>query len=138
MMNSDRFLIDSNVFIEAKYFHYNFNYCRKFWDFILELHKTGLVYSINAVKKELIRKEDELCLWVKNEVPDSFFEDEASSIGNYAKLMVWSQNLNVHDKAKEDFADISKADAFLIAHAMTHKMSLITQEKNRQGPRKEF
>ncbi|EPQ7202393.1 MULTISPECIES: DUF4411 family protein [Providencia] len=136
MMNSDRFLIDSNVFIEAKYFHYNFNYCRKFWDFILELHKAGLVYSINAVKKELIRKEDELCLWVKNEVPDSFFEDEASSMGNYAKLMVWSQNLNVHDKAKEDFADISKADAFLIAHAMTHKMSLITQEKEQAGAKK--
>lgn len=65
-----------------------------------------------------------------------FFEDEASSIGNYAKLMVWSQNLNVHDKAKEDFADISKADAFLIAHAMTHKMSLITQEKEQAGAKK--
>lgn len=135
-MSPNRFLIDSNVFIEAKYFHYNFSYCKRFWDFILELHNAGIVYSINAVKNELIKKEDELCYWVKNEIPSSFFEDESSSFGNYAQLMSWSQTLDVHDRAKEDFANIEKADAFLIAHAMTHGMSLITQEKEQFGAKK--
>ncbi|WP_340619680.1 DUF4411 family protein [Xenorhabdus siamensis] len=135
-MNSERFLIDSNVFIEAKYFHYNFNYCKKFWDLILDLHQKGIVFSIKAVRNELIKKEDALCNWVKTEVPDSFFEDENKSFSSYAQLMNWSRNLNVHDKAKADFADINKADAFLIAHAMTNSMAVITHEKEQPGAKK--
>lgn len=135
-MSSERFLIDSNVFIEAKYFHYNFNYCRIFWDFILDLHSKGLVYSINAVRKELTIKDDELSDWVKNEVPSGFFEDENTSFNSYAQLMTWSQSLDVHEKAKIDFADITKADAFLIAHAMSHNMSIITHEAEKPGAKR--
>ncbi|HDC4648581.1 TPA: DUF4411 family protein, partial [Enterobacter kobei] len=56
MISNGKFLVDSNVFIEAKNFAYNFNYCKLFWDFLLALHSKGLVYSINAVKKELCAK----------------------------------------------------------------------------------
>lgn len=56
MNPSGKFLIDSNVFIEAKNFAYNFHYCKIFWDFLLALHGKGLVYSINAVKKNYASK----------------------------------------------------------------------------------
>ena len=99
MISNGKFLVDSNVFIEAKNFAYNFNYCKLFWDFLLALHSKGLVYSINAVKKELCAKEDPLCKWVKEELPPSFFESEVSSITNYAKLINWSMTLDVTEKA---------------------------------------
>ncbi|MEG6143063.1 DUF4411 family protein, partial [Enterobacter kobei] len=126
MISNGKFLVDSNVFIEAKNFAYNFNYCKLFWDFLLALHSKGLVYSINAVKKELCAKEDPLCKWVKEELPPSFFESEVSSITNYAKLINWSMTLDVTEKARTDFASQDKADAFLIAHAMTHGFTIIT------------
>lgn len=133
MIHNGKFLIDSNVFIEAKNFAYNFNYCKIFWDFLLALHMNGLIYSINAVKKELCAKDDPLCKWIKEELPSSFFEDEHSSIENYAKLINWSTKLDVTEKAKFDFASHEKADAFLIAHAMTHGYTIITHEKPSGG-----
>lgn len=133
MISNGKFLVDSNVFIEAKNFAYNFNYCKLFWDFLLALHSKGLVYSINAVKKELCAKEDPLCKWVKEELPPSFFESEVSSITNYAKLINWSMTLDVTEKARTDFASQDKADAFLIAHAMTHGFTIVTHERPSGG-----
>jgi len=132
----DRFLIDSNVFISAKYFHYNFKYCKVFWDLLVALHKNGLVFSINSVKKELMAKPDEIADWIKNEVPPSFFEDETTSMRSYASLMNWAQGLDVDKKAKDDFASVDKADAFLIAHAMTHGFTIITHEKSIPGAKR--
>ena len=136
MSSHNRFLIDSNVFINAKYFHYNFKYCKVFWDLLIALHNKGLVFSINSVKKELMAKPDEIADWVQNEVPLSFFEDENTSIKSYAVLMNWAQGLNVDKKAKDDFASADKADAFLIAHAMTHGFTIITHEKSSPGAKK--
>lgn len=132
-MTPARFLIDSNVFINAKYFHYNFRYCRMFWDYLLALHERGIVCTTGTVRKELLVKDDELSEWILKETPPSFFEDESSSMRAYGALMNWSQGLNVSDKAKEDFASQTKADAFLIAHAMTHGFSIITHERRMSG-----
>lgn len=71
-MFKERFVIDSNVFINSKNFYYNFGYCKIFWDLLLELHKKGLVYSINSVKNELKNGNDEIVDWINNEVPSSF------------------------------------------------------------------
>lgn len=135
-MTHDRFLIDSNVFINAKYFHYNFNYCKMFWDYLIQLNKKDVIFSINSVKKELLAKPDEISTWINNEVPVSFFQDENTSMRNYGVLMNWAQALDVSDKAKEDFASQTKADAFLIAHAMTHGFSIISHEKSQEGAKK--
>lgn len=128
-----RFLIDTNVFIDSKNFSYNFDYCRIFWDFLLTLHDNGLIYSIDKVKNEICNKEDPLCKWVKEELPATFFESEYTSMANYAKLINWSMSLDITDKAKSDFASQDKADAFLIAHAMTHDFTIITHEKASGG-----
>lgn len=125
----DRFLLDSNIFIDSKNFAYRFEYCQMFWDFLLKLHNKKIVYSINAVKKELLFKTDELSYWIKNTVPSSFFEDEMSSIDCYGTLMNWAQNQKVTEKAKTDFANPDKADAFLIAHAMKNNYVIVTGEK---------
>lgn len=135
-MIHNRFLIDSNIFINSKIFAYRFEYCKMFWDFLLELHNKDIVYSINAVKKELLRKDDELSDWVNNEVPDSFFIDEASSMKSYGILMNWAQKQNVIEKAKRDFANTEKADAFLIAYAMENDYVILTDEKSSPDAKK--
>lgn len=135
-MIKEQFLIDSNVFINAKYFHYNFKYCKIFWDYLLKLHDNNVVFTINSVKRELLAKPDEIASWIETEVPPSFFQDEMMSMGSYAKLMNWAQTQDVSEKAKEDFASNSKADAFLIAHAMANNFTIITHEKSQAGAKK--
>lgn len=46
-----RYLLDSNVFIQAKNLHYRFEFCQTFWDLIIELHRRQIVFSIEKVKK---------------------------------------------------------------------------------------
>ncbi|MEJ3975705.1 MULTISPECIES: DUF4411 family protein [Providencia] len=132
MLNS-RFLIDTNVFINSKNFYYNFGYCKIFWDLLLELHKKNIVYSINSVKNEINSGNDEIVDWINDEVPNTFFSPEFSSPAwgvNYSTLMNWANSkiCGFTDKAKMDFADQTKADAFLIAEAMTSGNSIITFE----------
>lgn len=139
-MLNRRFLIDSNVFINSKNFYYNFGYCKIFWDLLLTLHQKGIVYSISCVKNELNSGNDEIVDWIKNEVPDSFFVPEFSStswIVNYSTIMNRAQSFGFTEKAKLDFADPKKADAFLIAEAMTSGNSIVTFESfDPNNPRK--
>ncbi|OTA14123.1 hypothetical protein Xvie_03977 [Xenorhabdus vietnamensis] len=130
MLNKS-FLIDSNVFINSKNFYYHFDYCKMFWDFLLNLHKKEIIYSLESVKKELLKGNDLIVDWIKNEVPNTFFLPEFSSQAwsqNYSALMKWSQSNGFAQKARDDFANQSKADAFLIADAMTTGRSIITFE----------
>ena len=66
------YLLDSDVFIQAKNLHYGFDFCPAFWDWIDQAHLDGLVYSIRQVKNELSEGNDELSAWAA-ERPATFF-----------------------------------------------------------------
>lgn len=40
------YLLDSDVFIQAKNLHYGFDFCPAFWAWIDERHAAGTVFSI--------------------------------------------------------------------------------------------
>lgn len=69
-----RYLIDSNVFIQAKNFHYRFGFCQAFWEWLIDAHHAGIVFSVDKVRKELNngKKDDPIRAWM-NELPESFF-----------------------------------------------------------------
>ncbi|WP_159991584.1 DUF4411 family protein [Pelistega ratti] len=125
-----RYLMDANIFITAKNTFYQFGFAQCFWDLILDLHKKGIIYSIKAVKDEILKpsKADELQNWVAF-LPTQFWEDHFLSIASYSKLMQYAQTLNVKDIAKREFAEINNADAWIIAHAMNYNFAIITEEK---------
>jgi hypothetical protein len=54
------YLLDSNVFIEAKNRHYGFDFCPAFWDWIDRAHAAGNVFSIDSVRIELTGGNDDL------------------------------------------------------------------------------
>jgi hypothetical protein len=43
------YLLDSDVFIQAKNLHYGFDFCPAFWDWIDEQRQTATVLSIDRV-----------------------------------------------------------------------------------------
>jgi hypothetical protein len=57
------YLLDANVFIEAKRRHYGMDFCPAFWEWLIEQNETGRVFSIEKVGDELRASRDELTEW---------------------------------------------------------------------------
>lgn len=133
-MNSNtRYLIDANVFVQAKNFHYRFEFCQAFWQWLSDAHHAGLVFSIAKVRQELNdgNADDPVRLWA-NELPDSFFIPDTHDnqvMRAYGEVMQWIvTNDHYRQQAKDEFARFDKADAFLIAAAKAHGFAIVTHE----------
>ena len=57
------YLLDANVFIQAKNMHYGFDLCPGFWEWLDQSHASGRVFSIDKVADELSKGKDELLPW---------------------------------------------------------------------------
>lgn len=57
------YLLDANVFIQAKNLHYGMDFCPGFWDWLLESSRAGIVASVTAVDEELQAGSDQLARW---------------------------------------------------------------------------
>ena len=55
-----RFLLDTNIFIQAKNLHYGFDFCPAFWEWLISQNATGRVASIDKVGDELQAGGDDL------------------------------------------------------------------------------
>lgn len=66
------YLLDTNIMIEAKNRYYGFDICPGFWDWLENSHARGRVFSINAVRDEIVGAQDDLSKWVQH-LPPSFF-----------------------------------------------------------------
>jgi len=138
-MNANRpHLLDSDVFIAAKNSYYAFAICPGFWNSILHHHTAGNVCSIDRVKSELLagRKTEDLVQWVKAELPGEFFIEtgEQAVVDAYAQVMLWVQrHSQYYDQAKAKFA--TEADGWLVAYAMVHGVTVITNEQPRPESR---
>ena len=130
-----KYLIDANVFIQAKSLHYRFEFCEGFWGFLLNAHHAGLIFSTQKVKDELLQGNDEDLVkkWVLK-LPSSFFipdDKDVKVMRQYAQLMNWAMaSTHYTDAAKSEFARSKVADAFLIATAMEYKFKIVTHEKS--------
>lgn len=141
-VNSSKYLIDANVFIQAKNFHYRFEFCQGFWDWLIAAHQANLVFSLEKVKKELQagNKSDKLNTWIKSKALSNFFlpdDKDKQVMAAYGEVMNWIK-ANEHYKlpAKETFMDSAKADAFLIAAAKSKSYAVVTQEEKKPDQKK--
>ena len=59
------YLLDANVFIQAKNLHYGLDFCPAFWDWLDQANAAGTVFSIEKVSDELKGGADDLpCIGV--------------------------------------------------------------------------
>ena len=47
------YLLDANVFIQAKNLHYGLDFCPAFWDWLIEANGANTVFSIEKVGDEI-------------------------------------------------------------------------------------
>lgn len=45
------YLLDANVFIQAKNLHYGFDFCPGFWDWLDQAHAAGRVFSVEMSRR---------------------------------------------------------------------------------------
>ncbi len=126
-----RFIIDSNVFIDAKNKYYGFDVCPGFWKWLLVKHEEGLLFSIDKVKNDINQGNDTLQKWIQFETPQGFFLG-TESITNFElnEIRTKLEQADIrHDKSNkiDDFMGCS--DPYLIAYARMTDYGIITLEK---------
>jgi Domain of unknown function (DUF4411) len=66
------YLLDTNVFIQAKNLHYGMDFCPAFWDWLVQSNAAGRVFSIEKVGDEIEAGEMSLPIGPHSAAPASF------------------------------------------------------------------
>jgi hypothetical protein len=120
------YLLDSNVFIEAKNRYYGFDVCPGFWDWLLAAHEKGQVFSIEQVKQELTGRGDDLATWVDT-LPSSFFRPvTGAQVPSLTSVSKQVTTMGYEPGAVNEF--LAAADFYLIAQAHADGHTVVTHE----------
>lgn len=123
------YILDQNVFIQAKNQYYAFAICPGFWDAVVEHHNRGNVRCIDKMVDGLTGFGDDLSEWVETILPpDCFVSTENDEVAlAYAEIMTWANgNTQFLQYAKDQFAE--EEDAWIAAHALVNGHTVVTQE----------
>ena len=127
------YLLDSDVFLQAKNLHYGFDICPGFWEWLEDASRRGVLGSVAAVKAELVEQGDELSSWVKGH--DGLFvpEDPATTTA-MREVTAFAQSPRFSAAHRAKF--LAKADPLLIACAKAHGHTVVTHEKSAPDSKK--
>ena len=126
--STPEFVLDANVFIEAHRRYYTFDICPGFWNVILEKGPDRLI-SIDKVKDELLKGDDELEDWVKTKIVDTHFAStDGEEVTDCYTDVMKKVKANHHylPRAKSEFA--KSADGWIAAYAYTTGAKVVTHE----------
>lgn len=119
------YLLDSNVFIQAKNLHYGFDFCPAFWDWLDQAHAQGTVGSIEKVHDELVGFGDDLSAWALQR-PDFFRKPTAALLPSLQAVAQWATGQNYEAAAINLF--LQGADYYLTSEGASHSDVVVTHE----------
>ncbi len=126
------YVVDSNFFIQAHRASYPLDIATSFWSKVVQLAEEGKIISIDKVKNEIFKNEDELKQWCEINLPDNFFRDTSTIIPQYSQIVAWAVSKNTHylPNALAEFLDADEADAWLAAYALVdvQSITIVTHE----------
>ena len=120
------YLLDSNVFIQAKNLHYGFDFCPAFWDWLVKQNGASRVASIEKIADELQAGDDELAEWAAVRGDDFFLPPDDSVLPALRAVSEWVHGYGFRSVAVTTFLQV--ADYWLVAHALAHKSIVVTHE----------
>lgn len=127
------YLLDANVFIQAKNAYYGFDICPGFWDWLDQAHAHHRIASIDRIGDELKAGSDQLAAWAKSR-PSLFLTPDASVIDSLRVTSAWAATSRYEQAAVREYTRI--ADAQLVAHAHAHGLTVVTHEIPSNGLKK--
>jgi len=120
------YLLDANVFIQAKNLHYGFDFCPAFWEWLVLSNACGKVFSVEKVRDELEAGNDELALWVRERGEDFFLPPDIQVTTAFGTVAEWVTQQDYDPAAINTFLQV--ADYYLIAHALAYGFIVVTHE----------
>ena len=120
------YLLDANVFIQAKNLHYGFDFCPAFWDWLLHQNQAGRVASVEKVADELHGGADELAEWSRSLGDGFFLRPDDAVVGAFNAVSDWANRQGYEPGAVATFLQV--ADYWLISHALAHNWTVVTHE----------
>ena len=124
------FLLDANIFIQAKNESYGFDIAPGFWDALDDEAAAGTIVSPMEVYAEITEGDDLLAEWAK-ERKDSglFIEPDAKTQKAFRAIADY-----VNDTYLTSHAELflSKADPWVVAHGKAGRYTVVTHETIRK------
>lgn len=128
------YLLDANVFIQAKNLHYGLDFCPAFWEWLIASNAQEHVFSIEKVGDEIDAGADELATWAGQRGAEFFLKPDTALLAALATVSTWVTGQNYEPAAVNTFLQV--ADYYLVAHALAHKDTLVTHEKAQPSTKK--
>lgn len=119
------YLLDANVFIQAKNLHCGFDFCPAFWDWIEAANDDGSVMSIDRVRDELLGGDDDLVTWAQ-ERPAFFVEADPGMLPHLQAVSRWANGTGYEPAAISTFLQV--ADYYLVGSGLAHGHVVVTHE----------
>jgi uncharacterized protein DUF4411 len=120
------YLLDANVFIQAKNLHYGLDFCPAFWDWLIQGNSARQVFSIEKVGDEIQAIADELADWAMDRGEDLFLKPDAKLLPALSTVSAWAAGQSYEPAAVSTFLQV--ADYYLVAHALAHRHTVVTHE----------
>lgn len=121
------YLLDANVFIQAKNLHYGLDFCPAFWDWLIVNNKSNRVFSIEKVEDEINAGADELATWAAQRGNGFFLKPDATILPALSSVSTWASSQRYEPVAVSTFLQV--ADYYLVAHALASGHTVVTHEK---------
>ena len=93
------YLLDANVFIEARRRYYGLDFCPAFWDWLIAANARGSIYSIDRIREEMIGTGDDLSLRVQQRGAEFFLPIDEDTLKSLVTAMEWSRTQNFRQSA---------------------------------------
>ncbi len=120
------YLLDANVFIQAKNLHYGLDFCPAFWEWLIAENAAGRVFSIEKVADELAAGTDELTAWAAARGAGFFLKPEPALVPALGAVSGWATSQRYEPAAISTFLQV--ADYYVVAHALARGWSVVTHE----------
>jgi len=127
------YLLDANVFIEAKNRHYGMDFCPAFWEWLTDKNAAGRVFSIEKIGDELEAGTDDLAAWAKERGSAFFLKPDEKLLRSLATVAEWVRRQSYRPAAVTAF--LEDPDYYLVSYAHAHQHVVVTHEIPSDGVR---
>lgn len=119
-----RYCLDANVLIQAWQKYYSPKFCPDYWKILNKLGEENRIFIPQDVYDEIEHAEDELTKWLKES--DISVKKISGPVTECLKK-IYAANV-LHTNLVDNIKQRSKADPWVIAHALYENASVVTKE----------
>ncbi len=98
------YLLDANVFIQAKNLHYGLDFCPAFWDWLIQTNAAKKVFSIEKVGDELPAGADQLADWASKLGLGFFLKPDPKLLAALSSVSAWATSQSYDPAAVSTFS----------------------------------